>query len=157
VLRRNANGEALSPSSRGAGQAPRDEPDHAPHDEPGPEACFEDAQETLMLSEFCDRGAPRERTRSPPSCGEAASISRLESLPLRLGTVAFIKYMRAHPRECMCAAHKQGPLHPPLTVRACPRAGNLDRAISAGRFKNPDGTPNMVRASRAPRHSTARL
>ena len=58
VLRRNAHGEALSPSSRGANQAPRDEPGHAPHSEHGPEACFEDAQETLMLSEFCDRGAP---------------------------------------------------------------------------------------------------
>jgi len=43
-------------------------------------------------------------------------------------------------------------LHVPLTGLACTCAGNLDRAISAGRFKNPDGTPNMVRASRALEH-----
>lgn len=29
-------------------------------------------------------------------------------------------------------------------------AGNLDRAMSAGRFKNPDGTPNMVRTLQRP-------
>lgn len=60
--------------------------------------------------------------------------------------------MRAPASGVHVSCSQAGPLHVPLTGLACTCAGNLDRAISAGRFKNPDGTPNMVRASRAPEH-----
>ncbi|KAK9826762.1 hypothetical protein WJX81_007239 [Elliptochloris bilobata] len=84
VIQRSAKGDAGGSPVRGSKDSANGSAGHRPggEGEPSPGDCFEDAQETWMLSEFCDRG-------------------------------------------------------------------NLDRAMTAGRFKNPDGTPNMTTICRS--------
>ena len=61
VIRRGAapKGEAAGAPSFGSKDSASGAAGHHPSNgEPCPAKCFEEAQETWMLSEFCDRGAP---------------------------------------------------------------------------------------------------
>ena len=72
VIRRGGSPKGSAPTTPGFGSkdSASGAAGHHPADgEPTPGDCFEEAQETWMLSEFCDRGAPRPSTLS--SAGRA--------------------------------------------------------------------------------------
>ncbi len=87
VIRRGAKGgEVMSPEAgRGSKDSAKGSAGHHPADGHPEEPCFEEAQETWMLSEFCDRGAPARRpslmlvTTHPTSV--TCILSYIEFLP----------------------------------------------------------------------------